>query len=69
MTYLIIGIVVYLLTIVAYLDVEVRELKGEQAVVTVEDVVKTCEVFYFIPILNTVIFVVIGGYVCNMGSM
>lgn len=74
MTYLIIGIVVYLLTIVAYLYVEVRGLKEEQVVVTIEDVVKSCEIFYFIPILNTLIFVVCWGMyviweVCKFGKV
>lgn len=74
MTYLIIGIVVYLLTIVAYLYMEVRDLKEEQAVVTVEDVVKSCEFYYFIPVLNTIIIVsAFIGYIiweiCRLGSL
>lgn len=74
MTALIIGIVVYLLTIVAYLYVEVRGLKEEQAVVTVEDVVKGCEFFYFIPVYNTIVFIVILGMyviweVCKFGKV
>lgn len=74
MTYLIIGIVVYLLTIVAYLYVEVKALKEEQAVVTVEDVVKDWEVSYFIPVYNTIAFVVIGCMyviweVCKFGKV
>lgn len=74
MKYLIIGIVVYLLTIMAYLYVEIRGLKEEQAVVTVEDVVKDCEFLYFIPLLNTIIFVVvyilyIVWEVCKLGSL
>lgn len=74
MTYLIIGIVVYLLTIVAFLWVEASGLKEEQAVVTIEDVVKSCEYFYFIPVLNTIVFVcVFILYViwekCKLGSL
>lgn len=74
MTYLIIGIVVYLLTIVAYLYVEVRGLKEEQAVVTIEDVVKNCEGIYFVPVVNTIGFIVFGGMyviwkVCKFGKV
>lgn len=74
MTSLIIGIVVYLLTILAFLWVEASGLKEKQAVVTIEDVVKSCEVFYFIPVFNTIIFV--GVFIlyiiwekCRLGSL
>lgn len=65
---------VYLLTIVAYLCIEVRELKEEQEVVTIEDVVKDCEGFYFIPVYNTIAFIVfLGMYViwevCKFGKV
>ena len=74
MTYLIIGIVVYLLTIVAYLWVEASGLKEEQAVVTIEDAIESCEFYYFIPVFNTVMFVsVFISYIiwekCRLGSL
>lgn len=74
MTYLVIGIVVYLLTIVAYLYVMVRGLKEEQAVVTVGDVIKNFDIFYFIPVFNTIVLIVITGIyvileVCKFGKV
>lgn len=58
MIYLIIGIAVYLLTIVVYFLLERNDQKRERKVVTIGSVVSGLDEFMFIPVFNSAILIV-----------